>query len=286
MKTNTTSQSNIFSSHFVCRTVGTVVIDNKWNALFKDWEHDVFGKAADEMVDNKKIWHKIGSYMRMIKQNEWLKATISSSDGLITSNGVDTLPSSSGVDDHRLNGLLAPLRASAYADRDMPKSFSLGRISGANYKRNILSIERHKSISNEVLFNAVQEDSAMECNNNNNNSSSNSNRNNDRMGSLRMTQSSKITAPCFGITKLDKDDLILVRDYLSKAFKNSQHPLGILNAKISYCFYTSYGCWKVKPIAMLATQAMHEWENISKRIYDIVRKLFPTLPAEYGVLDE
>lgn len=260
------------------RTAGVVAIENKWGALFKDWEHDVFGKAADEIADNKKIWHKIGAYMRTVKHSEWLKATIASSDGLIDLNG-DTFPVSSALDDHRLNGLLAPMhRRGSYADRHMPKSLSLGRINGANYKRNILSIERHKSISNDVLFNSVNhftfDDMPIECNNN------------ERTGSLRMPTGHKTITPCFGISTLDKDDLVLVRDYLAKAFKSNHHPLGVLNAKISYCFYTSYGCWKVKPIAMLAAQAMKEWEAISKRIYEVVRRLFPTLPAECGIIDE
>lgn len=214
--------------------------------------------------------------MRTVKQNEWLRATISSSDGLIDRNA-DASSSSNRFDDRYLNGLLAPPRSS-HADRNIPKSFSLSRITGANYKRNILAIERHKSISNEVLVNSTNyfahDDMTLECNNN------------DRLSSLMAKSGSKTAAPCFGITKLDKEDMILVRDYLAKAFKSNHHPLGVLNAKISYCFYTSYGCWKVKPIAMLATQAMNEWENISKRIYDVVRRLFPTLPSDCGILDE
>lgn len=248
--------------------------ENKWHSLFKDWEQDVFGMATDDIVDNKKIWNKINAFIRTTKQNEWLKATMASTGGLLDHTS-QPAPTSYELDER--NGLLGTSRSS-HNDKNIPKSYSLSRITGANYKRNILAIERHKSISNEVLVNSTSyfPHDDLECNNNNNSI--------DRMGSLLV--SGKTAAPCFGISKLDKEDMILVRDYLSKAFKSHQHPLGVLNAKISYCFYTSYGCWKVKPIAMLATQAMNEWENISKRIYDIVRKLFPTLPSEYGILDE
>lgn len=86
--------------------------------------------------------------------------------------------------------------------------------------------------------------------------------------------------PCFGITQLEQQDLISIKDYLMDAFKDQHHPLGVLNSKISSCFYTSYGCWKVKPTSILSSQAMKEWEMISKRIYCFIRKLFPALPFE------
>lgn len=91
--------------------------------------------------------------------------------------------------------------------------------------------------------------------------------------------------PDFGVTKLDKQDLVLVKDYLTKAFRDTSHPFGALNSRISFGFYTSYGCWKVKPKSILSTQAMHEWQHISTKIYGIVRKLFPALPAESDYCD-
>lgn len=251
---------------FMCRTAGTTETENKWHLLFKDWEQDVFGMNAGEIVDNKKIWSKISSFIRNTKQYELLKASISASGGLL-----DHQCLAHELDDRR--ALLTGVKTSPNS-KGIPKSFSLSRITGANYKRNIMAIERHKSISNEVLVTNYMptDDVTMECNNN------------DHMSALLLAGQTSV--PCFGVIKLDKEDMIMMRDYLSKAFKSPHHPLGVLNAKISYCFYTSYGCWKVKPIAMLATQAMKEWERISKRIYDILRKLFPTLPSEYGVLDE
>lgn len=91
--------------------------------------------------------------------------------------------------------------------------------------------------------------------------------------------------PDFGITKLDKQDLELVKDYLTKAFRDSNHPFGVLNSRISFCFYTSYGCWKVKPKSIVLPQAMKEWQHISQCIYRIVRKLFPALPIDSDYCD-
>lgn len=91
--------------------------------------------------------------------------------------------------------------------------------------------------------------------------------------------------PCFGDGPLDRQKLGLLKSYLSDAFKDPNHPFGVLNSKISFCFYTSYGCWKVKPTSILSVQAMREWEVISKRIYSIVRRLFPALPLEADNVD-
>lgn len=252
---------------YTYRLAGITETETKWHLLFKDWEQDVFGMNAGEIVDNKKIWSKISAYIRNTKQNEQLKMNILSTNDLLEN------PSMAHELDDRRSFLNAP-RTSAN-NKGISKSFSLSRITGVNYKRNIMAIERHKSISNEVLMTNYlpTDDVTLECNNNT-----------DHMSALLLAGQTSV--PCFGVIKLDKEDMIMMRDYLTKAFKSSHHPLGVLNAKISYCFYTSYGCWKVKPIAMLATQAMKEWERISKRIYEILKKLFPTLPSEYGVLDE
>lgn len=92
--------------------------------------------------------------------------------------------------------------------------------------------------------------------------------------------------PCFAIANFDKHDLYELKRYLKDAFKDeSNHPFGMLNSKVSYCFYTSYGCWKVKPTSILSSQAMQEWECITKRIYGIVRMLFPALPVEADNID-
>lgn len=91
--------------------------------------------------------------------------------------------------------------------------------------------------------------------------------------------------PCFGTEPLDRQNLGLMKNYLVDAFKDPNHPFGVLNSKISFCFYTSYGCWKVKPTSILSVQAMREWEVISKRIYGIVRRMFPALPLEADNID-
>lgn len=91
--------------------------------------------------------------------------------------------------------------------------------------------------------------------------------------------------PGFGTDPLDREYLTQLKAYLSDAFNDASHPFGLLNAKISYCFYTSYGCWKVKPTSILSAQAMREWEAISMRIYAIVRRLFPALPLESDNVD-
>ncbi|XP_031627561.1 alsin homolog [Contarinia nasturtii] len=261
--------------------IGQPQIDSqsKWMALFTNWEFDVFGEAMNDITDTKKLWIKIGDYTDTVKQTEMLKSTISTSAILYKSgDGIG------GSGSNTTNHFLHDNTATNQHDYHVSKSLSLSRITGKNYKRNLLAVERSKSISNEFLNNAANFSHLAESEEKGDaNESNSSGGKNER---LDLSTALKSPIPCFGITKLDANDLRLVRDYLTKAFKNPYHPLGILNAKISYCFYTSYGCWKVKPIAILSTHAMHEWECISKRIYTILRKLFPTLPQEYGTLDD
>lgn len=190
---------------------------------------------------------------------------------------------------HQSDAHLHTITDTNYGNNHVSKSLSLSRITGKNYKRNLLATERLKSISNEFLNSAVnfvnENTPTIEYNNNNEHTpKADTYQNDDDRLTLSSITDGEI--PCFGITKLDGNDLRLVRDYLTKVFKNQYHPLGILNAKISNCFYTSYGCWKVKPISILSAHAMRDWESLSKRIYDIVRKMFPTLPQDYGNLEE
>lgn len=91
--------------------------------------------------------------------------------------------------------------------------------------------------------------------------------------------------PSFGLNSLTEEDVAAIKEYLGQAFKDPHHPLHVLNQKIANCFYTSYGCWKVKPTPILAKQAMREWESISKRVYAFVRKLFPALPEDFCTLE-
>ncbi|XP_055309142.1 alsin homolog [Sitodiplosis mosellana] len=267
--------------------IGEHQIDSKskWSALFTNWEHDVFGASMSEINDTKELWIKISDYSDTVKQTEVLKSTISTSAILYKSGGGgggSSLSNKIYQESSQTNHFLLDT-TSSQNDYHVSKSLSLSRITGKNYKRNLLAVERPKSLSNEFLNNAVNFSSDVGVKSEEAAKGSSGAIKNDR---LELSTALKSPIPCFGISKLDANDLRLIRDYLTKAFKNQYHPLGILNSKVSYCFYTSYGCWKVKPISVLSTHAMHEWESISRRIYIILRKLFPTLPQEYGTLDD
>lgn len=257
--------------------IGDHQIDSqsKWSALFSNWEHDVFGASMSDINDTKELWIKINDYTDIVKQTEVLKSTISTSAILYKGSGATN--QSNKIYQESSQTLLD----TSQNDFHVSKSVSLSRITGKNYKRNLLAVERPKSLSNEFLNNAVNFSS--DIGTKVDVAKGSGAIKNDR---LELSTAFKSPVPCFGISKLDANDLRLMRDYLTKAFKNQYHPLGILNSKVSYCFYTSYGCWKVKPTSILSTHAMHDWESISRRIYIILRELFPTLPQEYGTLDE
>lgn len=221
--------------------------------------------------------------MRQEQQIEVLKKAIAKSNKIY-----EEMSSNASKVHHRHQRQNSDVHLSAlrsykeHGNQIVGKSVSLSRLTGKNYKRNLVAIDRTKSISNEFINGTVNfvadTISLIECNNNAD----------DPFGDERQPSSSfnHLDMPCFGMAKLDANDLRLIRDYLSKAFKSQYHPLGILNARISNCFYTSYGCWKVKPIAIVAAHAMRDWDSLSRRIYEFVRKMFPTLPQDYSHLDE
>lgn len=274
---------------FVHRLFGTIQIDDerKWLSLFSDWTADVFGEnGLSENIDDdyEVVWHRIDAYIRRAKQTEELRAYISSTAVLFESGQNHRIHAQQTHSDHFLGVFYDNADDNNSNRQSVSRSISLSRITGKKYKRNLMAIDSIKSISNEFLNTTNAFDQSTECNNNGSGdrpAASATDRDNLSIASITLPTlmaGSKSAAPCFG-TKLDKDDLRLVRDYLTKAFKNQYHPLGVLNAKISFCFYTSYGCWKVKPNEILSTQAMKEWESISKRIFSIVRHMFPALPS-------
>lgn len=242
------------------------------------------------------VWHRIEAFIRRAKQIEALRTYITSSAVLFESGQSHQVPAHQSHSDHFLGVFYDSndSNSNGFDRQHVSKSLSLSRITGKNVKRSLMAIDANKSISNEFLnsTNAFGIDQPFECNNNGDKNADGAVGDGDgasgAMTSLTLPMAAaaaKSAAPCFG-AKLDKDGIRLVRDYLAKAFKNQYHPLGVLNAKISFCFYTSYGCWKVKPNEILSTQAMKEWESISKRIYDIVRHMFPALPQHFTNYDE
>lgn len=267
-------------------------------SLFSDWEHEVFGSLIVDVNDIRKLWNKITEHIQSAKQLDSLKSTISTSALIYESDAFMSRQQPHLIANNNANNLFHTMQTTSHPnqyDYQVSKSASLSHITGKKYKRNLLAVERHKSISNEILNTATafmqnNLQQPNECNNNSDGKSI-SDQCTDSIPIGNVADNSNLfifqnQMPYFGITKFDSNDYRLVRDYLTKAFKNQYHPLGVLNTKVSYCFYTSYGCWKVKPISIISTHAMREWESISKRIYDIVRFMFPKLPPEYCLLDE
>lgn len=62
-----------------------------------------------------------------------------------------------------------------------------------------------------------------------------------------------------------------------QAFDCPYHPLGSLLSDLTIAYTTTYGGLSAHPL--LLTHAVNELHSITRRIYDIVRLLFPALPA-------
>lgn len=69
-----------------------------------------------------------------------------------------------------------------------------------------------------------------------------------------------------------------MKDYFQASILDEHHPLSCLVHNIRRSFCASYGNWKCKPTSILSKIAMDEWISIIKRIYNILRLLFPGLP--------
>ncbi|GJQ66990.1 hypothetical protein Trydic_g7984 [Trypoxylus dichotomus] len=85
------------------------------------------------------------------------------------------------------------------------------------------------------------------------------------------------TIPQFGRDKIDKDSYKDLKQYVVNAFECSYHPLGSLLADLTIAYTTSYGGLRPHPLLLL--HAVNELHSITKRLYDIVRLLFPALPS-------
>lgn len=277
----------------IFRTLGRLSTDSnmKWRSLFQDWESSVFGSTNG--LNNKQIWNKIAIYITNSKRKEKLKSDEFSHENL---SMFDTRHESNDKYD----------RSSLKSNNSVYSQYSLrsnrelhSKLHNFDEKPNsgkgkLNSIHKDKmptqeaGSNKEVLYdNLKNEANLLEMFKFNKDAASNLLNKISNDFAAEFEKRRKSTAggtldyiPCFGITQLEEQDLISIKDYLIEAFRDQHHPLGVLNAKISFCFYTSYGCWKVKPTSILSSQAMKEWEMISKRIYCIIRKLFPALPLE------
>lgn len=70
-----------------------------------------------------------------------------------------------------------------------------------------------------------------------------------------------------------------LKEYFKESITNENHPLCSLVANIRRSFCASYGNWKCKPTSILSKIAMDEWISIIKRVYYVLRLLFPGLPS-------
>lgn len=272
------------------RSLGQLSTDfnMKWRSLFHDWESNVFGSTMG--LSNKQIWNKVAIYTYNSKRKEKMKLEEFSHENV-------------SFCDARRDSLDKFDRSSLKSNNSVYSQYSLRsnrelHTKLLNFNENVdLIKEKTNSLKSERVLSQSETCSNREVLFNNLNlqeifmikqSPSQNGLNKityEYTGDIdkrrRSTAGGSLDyIPCFGITQLEQSDLVSIKDYLTDAFKDPHHPLGVLNSKISFCFYTSYGCWKVKPTSILSSQAMREWEMISKRIYNFIRKLFPALPVE------
>lgn len=109
---------------------------------------------------------------------------------------------------------------------------------------------------------------------------------NSHQGSLKKKKSDRSlenslnnldTIPKFGRSNMDMRNYTEVKQYLIKAFESPHHPLGSLLLDVTVAYTTTYGGLHAHPL--LLTHAVVELHSIIRRLYDIVKLLFPALPS-------
>ncbi|XP_059608301.1 alsin homolog [Phlebotomus argentipes] len=227
----------------------TVENEKKWRSLFDDWEAQLLGSGKN--LDNKQIWSKIAIFITNAKAKDKLKSEGFASKNICFYHKTD------------LSGSLDRLSIRSGTGSSKKGPLDLGDV--------FHPLTMGKPVGNSTImdlgaFSQKLEEKfeALDCV--------------SRSSSVRSKNPTLEYIPNFGITKCDPDDLPAVTEYLKEAFKDLNHPLGVLNSKISHCFYSSYGCWKFKPTAILHRHAMQEWESICRRIHSVICRMFPALP--------
>lgn len=82
--------------------------------------------------------------------------------------------------------------------------------------------------------------------------------------------------PPFGKDRITMESYLEIKAYLHRAFESSFHPLGSLLNHLSEAYIASYS-GKIHPI--LVTHAILEIIDLTQRIHEIIRYLFPALPT-------
>ncbi|XP_075155254.1 amyotrophic lateral sclerosis 2 [Haematobia irritans] len=284
---------------------GSHIVNNseKWCSLFKDFENEIFEDLAKATTNTSKaitfaLWNRIISFITKQHEIENEKMTefdiMNSSTPPSTSNTCrrDWSVTSFDVDKLSLNSSTFSYDQKSELNKSLSHSDDTLLNGLEFYNLDLLSTfgNKFKRLNNEDTSNnstfpnliAIMENCSTTIDSFNDSALSNC----DMLDDCTSLQSEMELIPPFGLSELTEEDLVAIKAYLKDAFRYRYHPLKHLNDRITYAFYRSYGCWKIKPTPLLAKQAMREWESISQRMYKFIRRLFPALPEEYCVIGE
>ncbi|XP_058459289.1 alsin homolog isoform X2 [Malaya genurostris] len=242
--------------------------ERKWASIFICFHQSVFGTSdlgKIRLMDTKKIWNRIAIYMTRAKRKEQLKANNFEARLSEFTEQTAAQICQSGF---RLMNLSNNSLRSSFSDSKLSLNSNATTTGDSIPALDNISVRSFSSITskeydNEFMLNPTSDHSKI-----------------SPFHDLEII-------PDFCITSIDKQGLQMLREYLSEAFRNSNHPLHQLFEKLSNCFYSTYSCWKFTPNSILCEPAMNEWISIVSRIYTLVlRVMFPALPKDSAVIDE
>lgn len=260
--------------------------NRKWQSLFGDWEFDVFGGTSAAMT-HAQLWQKFAVFQVNAKH----RANLHMEDhSFAVDDWAHELPDTTrnqsrsdaiSIDRISLSSRLSQ-RSSGSKTAHLSEVSADGCAAPDNKQDQAMYDSNLRTEAPPLLtemFRGDKRDAAEKLLNEQQRNGS------EDSSSLRNSAAKSVFVPSFGVSPLDRSDLEALKTYLVDSFRTEEHPFGALNARISFCFYTSYGCWKVKPNAILSMQAMHEWEAICRKIYVWVRRMFPALPIDGGDIE-
>ncbi|XP_037808197.1 alsin homolog [Lucilia sericata] len=287
---------------------GSNIIDNsrKWCSLFDDFENELFGDLANATPNTKPLifalWNRVIAFISKQQELENEKliprelditnistANVSSHNN----NKKGFLPLQNITKDFDKLSLNSSLLNFDKLELSRTHSHSEDTLNGLDFSSfdllstfnkltNLSSDDSGGSHTYSTLMDVMENCNNITLDSFNDSALSNSVPNEDCIS----LQTEMDLIPQFGMSDLNDQELIAIKEYLRDAFRYRYHPFKHLNERITHCFYRSYGCWKIKPTPLLAQQAMREWESISQRVYKFIRRLFPALPEEYSVVGE
>jgi amyotrophic lateral sclerosis 2 protein len=220
--------------------------ERKWSTLFENWRESVFGPSTQpEHLGIHDRWNRVSVYMNR-KRNF-------TNDARKNFMPINREPSKESLElDAPMNMMTQSLMPPSFGRSNSSTELSYSRGSSGDFDTASLRSFSDFSISESII---------------------------SKKSSPRSTCELDFVPPFVNSTFDTVESIAELKEYIEGSIVDEHHPLSCLVMNIRKSFSASYGNWKCKPTSILSKIAMGEWISIIKRIYGVLRLLFPGLPS-------